>query len=68
MRALSSCNLAVNFGEATMLINILITFFVVVLVLYFINLVPLERRGKQIARVAVIVIGVASALRFLPVL
>ncbi|HEU4805907.1 MAG TPA: Thivi_2564 family membrane protein [Nitrobacter sp.] len=51
-----------------MLINILITFFVVVLVLYFINLVPLERRGKQIVRVAVIVIGVASALRFLPVL
>ena len=50
-----------------MLISILITFLVVVLVLYFISLAPLDGRGKQIARAVVIVIGIASALKFLPV-
>ncbi|ABE64295.1 conserved hypothetical protein [Nitrobacter hamburgensis X14] len=50
-----------------MLISVLITFLVVVLVLYFINLTPLDVRGKQIASIAAIVIGVASALKFLPV-
>ncbi|GEC16895.1 hypothetical protein [Nitrobacter winogradskyi] len=49
-----------------MLISVLITFFIVVLVLYFISVAPLDIRGKQIARVAAIVIGVASALRFVP--
>ncbi|MGN6410645.1 MAG: Thivi_2564 family membrane protein [Nitrobacter sp.] len=50
-----------------MLISVLITFFVVVLVLYFISVAPLDVRGKQIARVAVIVLGVASALKYLPI-
>ncbi len=46
-----------------MLITLLITFFVVVLVLYFISVAPFGGRGKKIARTAVIVIGVAAALR-----
>ena len=50
-----------------MLINILITFLVVVLVLYLINLLPLDGRAKQIARVVVIVIGVISLLKYLAV-
>ena len=50
-----------------MLINILITFLVVILILYLINLLPIDGRAKQIARVIVIVIGVVSLLRYLPV-
>ena len=46
-----------------MLISALITFVVVILVLYLINLLPLDSRAKQIARVVVIIIGVVSLLR-----
>jgi hypothetical protein len=49
-----------------MFISVLITFFFVVLVLYFINLTPLNSRAKQIARTLVIVIGIVSALKYLP--
>ena len=49
------------------LISILITFLVVVLVLYLINMLPIDGRAKQIARVIVIVIGVLSLLRYLAV-
>lgn len=49
------------------LISILITFLVVVLVLYLINMLPINGRAKQIARVIVIVIGVLSLLRYLAV-
>ena len=45
----------------------LITFVVVILVLYLVNLLPLDGRAKQIARVVVIVIGVVSLLRYLAV-
>jgi hypothetical protein len=50
-----------------MLINILITFLVVILILYLINLLPLDGRAKQIVRVIVIVIGVLSLLRYIAV-
>jgi hypothetical protein len=50
-----------------MLITLLITFFVVVLVLYFISVAPLGGRGKKVARTAVIVIGVVAALKYFPV-
>ena len=43
-----------------MLIGALITFLVVVLILYLINLLPLDGRAKQIARVVVIILGVIS--------
>ncbi len=51
----------------SILIGILITFLVVILVLYLINLLPLDGRAKQIVRVIVIIIGVLSLLRYLAV-
>jgi len=50
-----------------MLISALITFIVVILILYLINLLPLDGRAKQIARVVVIVIGIISLLKLLAV-
>jgi uncharacterized membrane protein len=48
-----------------MLINALVTFLVVILVLYLINLLPLDGRAKQIVRVIVIILGVLSLLRYI---
>jgi hypothetical protein len=50
-----------------MLIGALITFVVIILVLYLINLLPLDGRAKQIARVVVIIIGIVSLLKYLAV-
>ncbi|WP_291862235.1 Thivi_2564 family membrane protein [Bradyrhizobium sp.] len=50
-----------------MLISILVTFLVVILILYLINLLPLDGRAKQIARVVVIVLGVISLLKYIAV-
>ncbi len=50
-----------------MLISALVTFLVVILILYLINLLPLDGRAKQIARVVVIVIGIISLLKLLAV-
>jgi hypothetical protein len=50
------------------LIGILITFLVVILVLYLVNMLPIDGRAKQIVRVIVIVIGVISLLKYLAVL
>jgi hypothetical protein len=46
---------------------VLITFLVVILVLYLVNMLPLDGRAKQIVRVIVIIIGVISLLRVLAV-
>ena len=46
-------------------IGILITFLVIVLVLYLLNMLPIDGRAKQIARVVVIVIGIVSLLKYL---
>jgi Na+/melibiose symporter-like transporter len=54
-------------GGIRMLVSILITFLVVILVLYLINLLPLDGRAKQIARVVVIILGVISLLRYISV-
>jgi hypothetical protein len=51
----------------SILIGILITFLVVILVLYLVNMLPIDGRAKQIVRVIVIVIGVLSLLRYLNV-
>ena len=48
-----------------MLISALVTFLVVILILYLINMLPLDGRAKQIARVVVIILGVISLLRYL---
>jgi len=49
------------------IIGILITFLVIVLVLYLINMLPIDGRARQIARVIVIIIGVVSLLKYLAV-
>jgi hypothetical protein len=51
----------------SILIGVLITFLVVILVLYLINMLPIDGRAKQIARVIVIIVGVISLLRYLAV-
>jgi hypothetical protein len=48
-----------------MLVGALITFLVVILILYLINLLPIDGRAKQIARVVVIIIGIISLLKYL---
>jgi hypothetical protein len=50
-----------------MLVGILITFLVVILVLYLISMLPIDGRAKQIARVVVIIIGIVSLLKYLAV-
>ncbi|WP_129275026.1 Thivi_2564 family membrane protein [Bradyrhizobium betae] len=50
-----------------MLVGALVTFLVVILVLYLINMLPMDGRAKQIARVIVIIIGVVSLLKYLTV-
>jgi hypothetical protein len=50
-----------------MLIGVLITFVVVILVLYLVNMLPLDGRAKQIVRVIVIIIGIISLLKYLAV-
>lgn len=50
-----------------MLVGALVTFLVVILILYLINLLPLDDRARQICRVVVIVLGVISLLKYLAV-
>jgi hypothetical protein len=50
-----------------MLVGALITFLVVILILYLINLLPIDGRAKQIARVMVIILGVISLLKYIAV-
>jgi hypothetical protein len=47
------------------LIRALITFVVVFLVLYLVNILPIDGRAKQFVRVIVIIIGVLSLLGYL---
>jgi hypothetical protein len=49
------------------LIGVLITFLVVILVLYLVNMLPIDGRAKQIVRIIVIIIGVISLLKYLAV-
>ena len=51
----------------SILIGVLITFLVIVLVLYLVNMLPLDGRAKQIVRVIVIIIGILSLLKYLAV-
>lgn len=51
----------------SVLISILITFLVIILVLYLINMLPIDGRARQIARIIVILIGVLSLLKYLAV-
>ena len=49
------------------IIGVLITFVVIILVLYLVNMLPIEGRAKQIVRVVVIIIGIISLLKYLAV-
>jgi hypothetical protein len=51
----------------SLLINVLITFLVIILILYLINLLPIKGQAKQNLRIVVIVLGVLSLLKFLAV-
>jgi hypothetical protein len=44
---------------------VLITFVVVLLVLYLVNMLPIDGRAKQIVRVIIIIIGVLSLLGYI---
>jgi hypothetical protein len=47
------------------LIRALITFVVVLLVLYLVNMLPIKGRAKEIIRVIVIIIGILSLLSYI---
>jgi hypothetical protein len=51
-----------------LLIGALITFVVVILVLYLVDMLPIDGRAKQIVRVIVIIIGITSLLKYLAVI
>jgi len=48
-----------------LLINILITFLVIVLILYLLDRLQVDGRTNQIVRIAVIIIGILYLLRHL---
>jgi hypothetical protein len=50
-----------------LLISALITFVVVILILYLVNMLPIDGRAKQIVRVIVIIIGIISLLKYLAI-
>ena len=49
------------------LIGALITFVVIILVLYLVNILPIDGRAKQIVQIIVILIGIISLLKYLAV-
>src|SRR5262249_52306198 len=51
----------------SILISVLITFVVIILVLYLVNMLPIDGRARQIVRVIVIIIGILSLLKYLSV-
>jgi hypothetical protein len=51
----------------SILIGVLITFLVIILVLYLVNMLPIDGRAKQIVRIIVIIIGVLSLLKYLAI-
>jgi hypothetical protein len=63
---LSAWYLAKGSAMAT-LISVLITFVVIILVLYLVNMLPIEGRAKHIVRIIVVIIGILSLLKYLTV-
>jgi hypothetical protein len=55
-------------NKMNILIGVLITFLVVVLVLYLVSLLPIDGKARQIANVIVIIIGIVSLLKYLTVI
>jgi uncharacterized membrane protein len=55
-------------GQAmSTIISILITFLVVILVLYLVDRLPIDGRAKQVVRIIVIILGILSLLRAITV-
>jgi len=52
---------------SSVLIGILITFLVIILVLYLVQRLPLDGRTRQIAQIVVTIIGIISLLKYLAV-
>ena len=52
---------------SSVIIGILITFLVVVLVLYLVQRLPIDARMRQIVQIIVIIIGIVSLLKYLAV-
>jgi hypothetical protein len=52
---------------SSVLIGILITFLVIVLVLYLVQRLPIDGRTRQIVQIIVIIIGIISLLKYLAV-
>jgi hypothetical protein len=50
-----------------MIVGVLVTFLVIILVLYLINMLPIDGRAKQICRVIVIILGVLSLLKYIAI-
>jgi hypothetical protein len=51
----------------SLIVSVLITFLVIILILYLVNMLPIDGRAKHIARVIVIVLGILSMLKYLAV-
>ena len=64
---LTAVLIQIRLGNYTMLVGVLITFLVVILILYLIGLLPIDGRAKQICRVVVIILGVISLLKYIAV-
>lgn len=52
---------------SSVLIGILVTFLVIILVLYLVQRLPIDARMRQIVQLIVIVIGIISLLKYLAV-
>lgn len=51
----------------SLLIGALVTFVVVILLLYLVNLLPIDGRIKQVVRVIVVIIGILPLLKYIVV-
>jgi hypothetical protein len=51
----------------SLLISVLITFVVIILILYLVDMLPLDGRAKYIVRIIIIIIGILALLRYLSV-
>jgi hypothetical protein len=51
----------------SLIVSILITFLVIVLVLWLVQRLPLDARVRQIAQLIVIIIGIVALLKYLAV-
>lgn len=52
---------------SSVLVGILITFLVIILVLYLVQRLPIDGRTRQIVQIIVIIIGIVSLLKYLAV-